>query len=188
MPTRISDENESSSYFLSKQAADIQYVNQAGDAMQGDLDINDKKITNLKYPTDIGDAASKLYVDLNPARVTSPFRIISLHIKRIIPTSRVLLVTEELEAPGISNVSQVFVMAYDLRIFEDKGIKVYIIGTLGTANTKIKIKFALEETDTRDDKGNKLLATHLISFDVLILILPAVPPAPQLTMETEMCE
>ena len=41
----------------------------SGDTMQGDLDMNNNKITNLKYPTDVGDAASKLYVDLNLARL-----------------------------------------------------------------------------------------------------------------------
>ena len=112
MPIRITDENESTTYFLTKQTGDIQYVNQSGDTMQGDLDMNSNKITNLKYPTDAGDAASKLYVDLNLARVTFPFKIIPLHINKVVTTSRVILVTEELEAPGIINASQVFVIAH----------------------------------------------------------------------------
>ena len=71
MPTRISDENESTAYFLTKQTADIQYVNQAGDSMQGDLDMNNNRITNVKYPIASADTASKLYVDSNLARITS---------------------------------------------------------------------------------------------------------------------
>ena len=53
--------------------------------MQGDLDMNNNKITNVKYPTAAEDAASKLYVDLNLARVTFPFKIIPLHINKRFP-------------------------------------------------------------------------------------------------------
>ena len=112
MPTRISDDNETSTHYLTKQTADIQYINQTGDTMQGDLDMNNNRITNVKYPIASGDAASKLFVELNMARITFPFKIIPLHINKEVPTSRVILVTEELEAPGIINESQVFVIAY----------------------------------------------------------------------------
>ena len=46
MPIRVTDENESTTYFLTKPAADIHYVNQTGDTMQGDLDINNNKLMN----------------------------------------------------------------------------------------------------------------------------------------------
>ena len=46
MPIRITDENESTTYFLTKPAADIHYVNQTGDTMQGDLDMNNNKLKN----------------------------------------------------------------------------------------------------------------------------------------------
>ena len=46
MPTRITGENESTTYYLTKPVADINYVNQSGDTMQGDLDMNNNKIKN----------------------------------------------------------------------------------------------------------------------------------------------
>ena len=82
MPTRISDDNETSTHYLTKQTADIHYINQTGDTMQGDLDMNNNRITNVKYPVASGDAASKLFVELNMARITFPFKIIPLHINK----------------------------------------------------------------------------------------------------------
>ena len=44
MPTRITNEDEATTYFLTRSTADINYVNQIGDTMQGDLDINYNKL------------------------------------------------------------------------------------------------------------------------------------------------
>ena len=71
----------------------------------------------------------------------------------MVTTSRVFLVTEELEAPGIINASQVFVIAHHDRIAEKNGIRVQVTGTLGTANTKVKIKFVLSRIEIVDDRG-----------------------------------
>ena len=46
MPTRITDEHESTTYYLTKPVADIHYVNQTGDTLQGDLDVSNNKIKN----------------------------------------------------------------------------------------------------------------------------------------------
>ena len=43
---RVTDENESTAYFLTKPTADIHYVNQTGDTMQGDLDMGNNKLKN----------------------------------------------------------------------------------------------------------------------------------------------
>ena len=53
--------------------------------MQGDLDMSNNRITNVKYPVASGDAASRLYVESNIARITFPFKIIPLHINRWLP-------------------------------------------------------------------------------------------------------
>ena len=74
----------------------------------------------------------------------------------MVTTNRVILVTEELEAPGIINESQVFVIAYHRRIDEDNSIRVQVTGTLGTANTKVKIKFVLSETEIYDHQRNEI--------------------------------
>ena len=131
MPTRITNDNESGTYYLTKQTADIQYINQSGDTMHGDLDMSNNRITNVKYPIASGDAASKLFVELNMARITFPFKIIPLHINKEVTTNRVILITEELEAPGIINASQVFVIADHYRIYEDNRIRVQVIWYTG---------------------------------------------------------
>ena len=46
MPTRITDEHESTTHYLTKPVADINYVNQTGDTLQGDLDVGNNKIKN----------------------------------------------------------------------------------------------------------------------------------------------
>ena len=84
MPIRITDENEPTTYFLRDKLAIFTMLIRSGDTMQGDLDMNRNKITNVKYPSDVEDAANKLYVDLNLARVTFPFKIIPLHIDKVV--------------------------------------------------------------------------------------------------------
>ena len=74
----------------------------------------------------------------------------------MVTSSRVTLVTEELDAPGIINESQVFVIAHHKRIYEDKPIRVQVTGILGTANTKVKIKFILSEPEIYDDQKEEI--------------------------------
>ena len=49
--------------YLTKTVADVRYLNQSGDTMEGDLNMNSHRVTNLPIPTADTEAATKSYVD-----------------------------------------------------------------------------------------------------------------------------
>ena len=49
--------------FATKTYADQNYINVEGDTLQGDLDLNNHKITNVGKPTADKDCATKHYID-----------------------------------------------------------------------------------------------------------------------------
>ena len=64
MPIDISFKTDSDpSDFTSKTYNDQNYINVEGDTLQGDLNLNNHKITNVGTPTDDKDCVSKSFVD-----------------------------------------------------------------------------------------------------------------------------
>ena len=57
------DEELSTAHLLSKVEAEIKYVNQSGDFMEGDLNMNHFKIINLPEPVGSSEAVNKEYCD-----------------------------------------------------------------------------------------------------------------------------
>ena len=57
------DEELSTAHLLSKVEAEIKYVNQSGDFMEGDLNMNHFKIINLPEPAGSSEAVNKEYCD-----------------------------------------------------------------------------------------------------------------------------
>ncbi len=52
---------------------DIRYVNQSGDELRGDLDLNNHKITNVGDPAADKDCVTKAYVDSKLLIINNPF-------------------------------------------------------------------------------------------------------------------
>ena len=72
MPVRLDDDDDSNtSNFISKPVADVHYVNQTGDIMEGDLNLNNNKILNAELknctvstqPTLGNELVNKNYLD-----------------------------------------------------------------------------------------------------------------------------
>jgi hypothetical protein len=55
---------------LTKTMADVHYVNQSGDTMNGDLEMNNNKLINLPNQTNEKDAVNKKYVDKHTKHFT----------------------------------------------------------------------------------------------------------------------
>ena len=64
MPLDITFKTDSDpSNFTTKTYNDQNYINVEGDTLQGSLDLNNHKITNVGTPTDDNDCSTKGYVD-----------------------------------------------------------------------------------------------------------------------------
>ena len=83
MPTDFDEEQVDYTGLLTKSIADIRYINQTGDKMEGDLNMDSHKITNatiesskvfVEAPVGAKDAANKEYVDQCIQKVTLPKR------------------------------------------------------------------------------------------------------------------
>ena len=58
MPFRYQEKKVDLSNVVTKPEAQVTFVNAAGDVMQGTLDMNNNKITNLADPTDDNDVVN----------------------------------------------------------------------------------------------------------------------------------
>ncbi len=74
MPTRFDDDcSANTSHLLTKAEAEVRYINANGDVMNGELNLNGNRVTNLSDPTAKKDAATKNYVDTLAARDDKKF-------------------------------------------------------------------------------------------------------------------
>lgn len=64
MPYRGSEDSVDSTELMARVEAHSVFVNQSGDIMQGELNMNNKRLTGLLAPSSNSDAANKEYVDI----------------------------------------------------------------------------------------------------------------------------
>jgi hypothetical protein len=196
MPTRLSDEDDDgSSNFLTKPAADSHYINQSGDIMNGDLnmqsnklknaelencritttlsidaniDMNSNKLVELGAPTRDRHAATKKYVDDLVATCLLSTGNLNVSGRRI---QNVGVPTENTDAATkgyVDSRSQQMTTGWTVLTDEIKSLKAINMDNYGITN--------LGEPSAAQDAATKYYVDHsLRTFDVTNQILQVVP-------------
>ena len=141
--------------YLRRAAANQLFVNASGDQMQGDLDMKNHKIINLKTPEKPGDAASKTYVDTHAAGIKT-----LLNTKVVGTVQQILTKVSQ----NSKNITDTFEKAFK----HSTDLKKYITITLKAVDLKLRIlrgefstlRSATEENSKKiSELGRRILLT-----------------------------
>ena len=110
--------NETSSNGLTIQKANSIYINETGDTMNGDLNMNNHQITNLANPVNDGDAVNKQYFESNKSITTKdPLNEMDAVNKRYFESNK-NIITENL---NLGNNKIIFNNGSDLKSIDVPG-------------------------------------------------------------------
>ena len=147
MPIDITFKTDSDpSNFTSKTYNDQNYINVEGDTLQGDLDLNNHKITNVGTPTDDNDCSTKGYVDN-----------LILRNKQYIDTKLTTMITPY--SPSVKRY-------YDYKFIKDNFEPTFWIS--GYYNKKISVldEEVYERTNTLVDlTGNGYISNGILTYE-----------------------